>query len=122
MTRLAIMVTAALVAPAALSAQRLTPDWSHYKAADTWLQPPAAAGAAVVKFGHPDDYRWEGALVGGIGFGVFGVMLANSLCGYDETTPRHSCFLRAVEGLLVGGTVGVAGGGLIGGLIPKAKH
>jgi hypothetical protein len=58
---------------------------------------------AALVFGHPDDYRWEGLLVGGVGLGLFAVFQLNDVRWFPW-------------GAFAGGVVG----GLIGGLIPKA--
>ena len=113
------IAAAALLAPAAVTAQRLTPAFA------TVPEPWAAARAekaAVAAFGHPDDYRWEGALAGAIGLGLLGGVFAAGFCGYgDGGAPSGGCVLQAVSGLLVGATVGVTVGGIVGSNIKKAK-
>jgi hypothetical protein len=63
------------------------------------------------------DYRWEGAVVGGITLGVGLAVLTSGMCDSDSGTSH--CGLLMVGAGLVGGTVGVVTGGFIGSLIPK---
>ena len=107
-----------LFAAGSAHAQRLAPQFA------TLSEPfaeSAAPSVAVVAFGHPDDYRWEGALVGGIGLGLFSSWFAVGWCTYENPSPGWDCIAGGFLGLIVGGAIGAGVGGLVGGLIPKEK-
>jgi hypothetical protein len=69
-------------------------------------------------FGHPDDYRWEGMIVGAVVLGVATAYFANALCGIAD---ESDCTSVVLGSLLLGGFGGGILGGLLGGLIPKEK-
>ena len=112
------IAAALLLVPGIGSAQRLSPEFARL--AERWGAEPATKTVAV--FGHPDDYRWEGVLAGGIAGGVGGAVLAVGMCTGFEPDPSVGCILGGgVLGLVLGGVIGGGVGGLIGGLIPKEK-
>jgi hypothetical protein len=78
-----------------------------------------APDRAAVRFGHPDDYRWEGLLVGGVVLGVTSAVVGASLCAQDDSADG-SCFYPTVLVTVAGAGAGAMVGVLIGGLIPKA--
>jgi hypothetical protein len=68
---------------------------------------------------HPDDYRWEGVIAGGIGGAVFGTVVGIGMCGFDSNRPTVECVPAGFLGLTIGAVLGGGLGGLVGGLIPK---
>jgi len=109
-----------LLAVGSADAQRLTPRFATLP--EPFAESAARPSAAAVAFGHPDDYRWEGLLVGGIGLGLFGTYLAVGLCcDPDSGGEGVNTVLAGLGGFLVGGFLGGVTGGLLGGLIPKEK-
>jgi hypothetical protein len=107
----AIAFALLLPAPPGLAGQRLVERFAS-------LEPLAAPTLA---FGHPDDYRWEGVLVGSIAVGLLGAILGNGLCHFDRPDPPGGCVVPTFLGLLFGGATGAGVGGLLGGLIPKGE-
>ena len=86
---------------------------------DPFVQPATVNSAAV--FGHPDDYRWEGLLIGGASVGVLGAVVVLAFCGDPDAGSGARCGLQPLVGLLFGATIGGVTGGLLGGLIPKGS-
>ena len=78
-------------------------------------------GVPVEHDGHPDDYRWEGAVTGAFFLGFLGGALGAGFCGYGDGGQRH-CFLQTIEGVLIGITIGVTLGGMIGSAIHKPQE
>jgi len=110
-----------LLAASSAHAQRLEPH-RFATVPEPFAESAARPSVAEVAFGHPDDYRWEGALIGAITVGVWGAYLAAGMCTYDNPDPTVGCILgHGMLALLVGGVVGGGVGGLLGGLIPKDK-
>ena len=112
-----IVVAALLLVPASAGAQRLAPGFARL--AEPWGSDPATMTVAV--FGHPDDHRWEGVLVGGIAGGVGGVIVAVNMCDYHSDAPTGCMLGGGILALIIGGVLGGGLGGLIGGLIPKKQ-
>lgn len=81
----------------------------------------SSTDAALARFGHPDDHRWEGALVGAIAVGVLGAIVGYGMCHFDNPDPPGGCVLPTFFGLVIGVASGGGAGGLVGGLIPKEK-
>ncbi len=108
----AIALALLMPAPPGLAGQRLVERF-------TSLKPLAAPTSTTLAFGHPDDYRWEGVLVGSIAVGLLGAILGNGLCHFDNPDPPGGCVVPTLLGLLFGGATGAGVGGWIGGLIPK---
>jgi hypothetical protein len=73
--------------------------------------PPALATPATPNLPDSSDYAMEGALIGGVGVGLFGVWFAREF---------GSGPLGTVLGGLAGATIGVTIGGMIGSGIRKA--
>lgn len=80
----------------------------------------AAERAAIVAAARRS--RWlEGAIVGGVAFGVTGGVLAAGFCGADDAAggaASNGC----TEEVLGGGLLGAAIGGVIGGLVGSQIH
>ena len=111
------IAAALLWVPALASAQRLAPEFARL--AEPWSEEPASRPAAVV-FGHPDDHRWEGALVGGAFVGLLGAALFAGICGGADSGGNASqCLAQGFLGFLAGGAVGGLLGGLLGAAMPK---
>ena len=72
-----------------------------------------------VAWGHPDDHRWEGFLVGAGVTGLLVGMVVHGLCR-DGSVDR-SCWKPFVSGAVFGGVAGGVVGGFIGRGIPKKK-
>lgn len=118
MRRDVAVAAALLLVPAMCGAQRLAPEFARL--AEPWSSEPTTRTVAV--FGHPDDYRWEGVLVGGVAGGVSLAFVGANMCSFDSPDPTVGCIVgSAMLGLVLGGVVGGGLGGLIGGLIPKEK-
>ena len=92
-----------LTKPSAAHAQHAPQPFARFTPTLVEERAQALPQRGAVVFGHPADYRWEGLLVGGIGFGL--------LVAFYFDQP-----LAFPYGALAGGVVG----GLIGGMIPKA--
>jgi hypothetical protein len=117
----AIALAVLLLAPASGAAQQIAPAFAPH--ADPWVEPARASMGAAVAFGHPDDYRWEGALVGAMAGGLAGGIVGVAMCSFDEPDPSVGCVLGGgLLGLILGGITGGGVGGLVGGLIPKARR
>jgi hypothetical protein len=102
------------LAPQLLTAQNASQTVAE-RSWTTWKPPALDTTTASVKKGTP-DYRWEGAIVGGVVVGALGGITAGGICSDNG---GDSCGLRAAGGVLFGGVVGVVVGGLIGSLFPK---
>ncbi len=109
-----------LVAVGSAHGQRLAPS-RFATVPQPFAESAAQPRAAAVAFGHPDDHRWEGALVGGIGLGLFASWFAVGWCAYEDSSPGWNCMAGGFLGLIVGGAIGAGVGGLVGGLFPKEK-
>ena len=110
---------ALLLLPASGGAQRLASEFARLS--DPWSEAPASRSAVIV-FGHPDDHRWEGAIVGGTFVGLqVGLGTAAALCSGDSAGTASDCLGYGFLGFLIGGTVGGLLGGLIGSAMPKEK-
>jgi hypothetical protein len=67
----------------------------------------------------PRTHWLTGAVLGGTLLGSFGASVGAGLCSDGETShSAWTCVLAGVEGFLLGATVGVPLGGLIGGAFP----
>ena len=60
------------------------------------------------------DHRWEGIVLGGLLVGLGGALLGNSLCEAEEDCTRPTVGIG-----LIGATLGVVVGGIVGSTIPK---
>ena len=67
-----------------------------------------------VTFGHPDDYRWEGMIAGGVVLGVASLALTSAMCS-DDSGGGCPFVVATVSGVTAGAVIG----GLIGATIPK---
>ena len=86
----------------------------------SWAPPAPFAAATPVAFGHPDDYRWEGVLIGGVALGILGGAYGAGMCSYDNAAAVE-CFGIVAGTTLMAGLTGAIAGGLLGGLIPKTN-
>jgi hypothetical protein len=69
-------------------------------------------------FGHPDDYRLEGLIVGAVLIGGAVTVLAVGFCGQADECVTGDVVLFSLGGIALGGLTGA----LIGGAIPKAPR
>ena len=110
---------ALLLVPAIGSAQRLSPEFARL--AEPWSEASVTRAATAV-FGHPDDYRWEGLVLGGVVVGVLGAAVASGFCGDpDAGSGSQNCVVQGFLGFLVGATAGGVVGGMIGTIFKKEK-
>ncbi|MEZ4411856.1 MAG: hypothetical protein R2910_02560 [Gemmatimonadales bacterium] len=111
-----IVVTSVILAtmPAAVAAQEKAQIYtsSHWV---TW-EPPSFESTAALVSAAADDYRWTGAIVGGVLLGAAGGVLLGGMCSENGD---DNCGVTAAFGVLLGAAVGVPLGGLIGSLFPK---
>ena len=63
------------------------------------------------------DHRNEGAVIGGLVFGVGGAALVGGLCSSSDDS--DNCGAAALKGGILLGALGALAGALIGGLFPK---
>ena len=104
-----------VLAPRDGLAQRRAPAFA------TWSAPARSAPLTTpVAFGHPDDYRWEGVLIGGVALGILGGAYGAAMCSYDNAAAVE-CFGIVAATTLLAGLTGAIAGGLLGGLIPKTN-
>lgn len=75
-----------------------------------------AAAALASSFRSPRDYRWEGALIGGLSLGVGMSLVGLGVC---SDLGGDGCLVQTLGFGLMGATVGVVVGGLVGSLVPK---
>lgn len=73
-----------------------------------------------LRLGNADDYRYEGALIGGVVLGLGGALLVGGLCSSSDSS--DNCGLKAIEGGVLLGALGALSGALIGGLFPKRRE
>ena len=80
------------------------------------VQPVPSQGDTATR----NDYRFEGAMIGGAVTGVPSAVIAASLCGWLQSSPSFgTCALQAVAGLVAGAVPGLLVGGLIGSAIDE---
>lgn len=80
------------------------------------VQPVPSQGDTVTR----NDYRFEGAMIGGAVTGVPSAVIAASLCEWLQSSPSFGpCALQTVAGLVAGAVPGLLLGGLIGSAIDK---
>ena len=71
-------------------------------------------------FGHPDDHRVEGFVVGAIAGGVTLAVWLAQLCGLEGSS--SGCVLGVgTVGLLLGGLIGGGLGAVVGSTFPKER-
>jgi hypothetical protein len=105
-----LAVSIALLAPAGLQGQRLGSIPSY---AVSELPPPASSFRFDSTQAIPRTYWLEGGVIGGLGMGVFTIMLANGLGEGNTTTAGEAM------AFVIGASVGFPVGALIGGQFPK---
>jgi hypothetical protein len=115
--------------PALVDAQHVSRiQFEHYRHASSWSLSRVdsrtfkARGAEAYSRQVADtvtgDHRWEGVVLGGLLLGIGTAIVGNRLCNEDNIAEKK-CFGPTVGYGLVGATVGVVTGGLIGSAIPK---
>lgn len=68
----------------------------------------------------PPATHWkEGALIGGIPFGIFGFLLLHGLCQSNDSAGEKNCTGAGLGGAAFGFLIGAIPGALIGGQIPE---
>lgn len=77
----------------------------------------AEQAAPVRAFGDSRDHRWEGLVLGAIGVGLVGAVMADALCTPDSAS--DGCTGPVIGTGLVSAVVGGVLGGFIGSAIPK---
>lgn len=66
----------------------------------------------------PPTYWLEAGVAGAVLVGVLGWELGRGWCGYSDQ-PHGSCTVAAIKGAVIGASLGLAVGSLIGGQFPK---
>ena len=123
-----------LLAPASLHAQgpaspRLPPpDARHIVAPSLYPTPwsartegPLATERAAIRAAARRSYWLEGAIAGGVVFGVTGAVVAGGLCGADDSA-GGAAFGGCTDEIIGGGVLGAALGGVLGGLVGSRIH
>jgi len=82
---------------------------------------PSAPPAPGMQVNLPETHWKTGALVGGLGLGIFGAYAGYGLCmdSEDPTISTGACVASGFGGFLIGGLIGGVTGAMIGGLFPK---
>jgi hypothetical protein len=111
-----LLLTAGLVAPPPLRAQRLLP----FLTSAAQFDPGPAPHAPSPPFGHPADHRTEGMIAGAILIGIPTTILAFAFCS-DTDSGGGNCLTGGVGVSLAGFLLGGLTGALIGSAIPKAQ-
>ena len=109
MGRLLAISIVTLLVPAGLQGQQLTPTPSYAVSS----VPAPVSFHVDSTHAYPHTYWLEGGVIGGVGMGVFTILLANGL------GEGHTSLAGNAMAFVIGGSVGFPVGALIGGQFPK---
>jgi hypothetical protein len=102
--------------PRAATAQYLADLPDPFSKLELYQQLPSSAHDAA----HAPDHRYEGAIVGGLVFGIGGALVTAAVCSSSDDTDKHCTRSTILGGVVLGG-LGALAGALIGGLFPKGE-
>jgi hypothetical protein len=110
------LLSAMLLVPTYLAAQRLTPVPSYAVSTPASLFRLARLDGTPLSKEIPRTYWLEGAIIGGASVGVLSALYFR---GLGESGDRTA---GTIAGFVLGGVVGFTGGALIGGQFRKSSH
>jgi len=102
-----------------LAAQRAVDGFQRWEYSDRVGPADHLAGPSYSRNEPRRDYRYEGLLIGGAGFGVFGAILGHGLTYACPTVPGADCSPDRLGNAVTLGLIGVAVGGGLGYLVGR---